>query len=324
IPAGLFCGEMDVPMDYTRTFHAKTNNMTIGFAMNRPAARIAIEGGPGENAAAQAWETVFNLSTAFEGLQDFDFLGASIPSYACIQGPAESLQHPWHPVLEPAQPLVRCFLQRPAVRFVRPCPVFAFSHTEFKVIQDWDTVRAALGYEKVRFAGVSSGTFVGLAYAVRYPHRVNQFVLDAAIPHGMPAQGVVTFQVAAANRLVQRADVFCLADPACPFYGKGKSSVVEVCAIFVPLNINIVFTPQRYRPGRPSSRKPPTRRSPHPAAGPRQTASRRRPRAIFSRASRRFFRSNPDFPLFNHASLHGDASLFAYVPEFFSPSFCGY
>lgn len=30
-----------------------------------------------------------------------------------------------------------------------------------------------------------SGTFVGMAYAARYPQRVNQFVIDAAIPHGM-------------------------------------------------------------------------------------------------------------------------------------------
>jgi pimeloyl-ACP methyl ester carboxylesterase len=32
---------------------------------------------------------------------------------------------------------------------------------------------------------VRSGTFVGMAYAARYPQRVNQFVIDAVIPHGM-------------------------------------------------------------------------------------------------------------------------------------------
>ncbi|KAJ7867867.1 hypothetical protein B0H13DRAFT_2351749 [Mycena leptocephala] len=39
IPANLFCGEMDVPMDYTKPFDAVKNNITIGFAMNRPAKR---------------------------------------------------------------------------------------------------------------------------------------------------------------------------------------------------------------------------------------------------------------------------------------------
>jgi hypothetical protein len=36
LPANLFCGEMDVPMDYTKPFDSVSNNITIGFAMNRP------------------------------------------------------------------------------------------------------------------------------------------------------------------------------------------------------------------------------------------------------------------------------------------------
>jgi hypothetical protein len=36
LPSNLFCGEMDVPMDYTKPFDTATNNITIGFAMNRP------------------------------------------------------------------------------------------------------------------------------------------------------------------------------------------------------------------------------------------------------------------------------------------------
>jgi hypothetical protein len=39
LPSNLFCGEMDVPMDYTKPFDAVSNNITIGFAMNRPAKR---------------------------------------------------------------------------------------------------------------------------------------------------------------------------------------------------------------------------------------------------------------------------------------------
>jgi hypothetical protein len=99
LPANLFCGEMDVPMDYTKPFDAVTNNITIGFAMNRPQKRAqglilqfffvscfrkrllmiipSHAGGPGENAAAQAWANAFNLSYAFVGLEDFDFLGGA-------------------------------------------------------------------------------------------------------------------------------------------------------------------------------------------------------------------------------------------------------
>jgi pimeloyl-ACP methyl ester carboxylesterase len=90
-----------------------------------------------------------------------------------------------------------------------------------------------------------------MAYAARYPERVDRFVLDAAIPHGMvsgllsshwpcterdtqPYQDMVTSQVAAANRLVQRSDAFCLTDPTCPFYGQGNGSVVKVCTYIFP------------------------------------------------------------------------------------------
>jgi type VI protein secretion system component VasA len=39
LPSNLFCGEMDVPMDYTKPFDSVKNNITIGFAMNRPKKR---------------------------------------------------------------------------------------------------------------------------------------------------------------------------------------------------------------------------------------------------------------------------------------------
>jgi hypothetical protein len=36
LPDSLQCGEMDVPMDWSKPFDAASNNITIGFAMNRP------------------------------------------------------------------------------------------------------------------------------------------------------------------------------------------------------------------------------------------------------------------------------------------------
>lgn len=56
-----------------------------------------------------------------------------------------------------------------------------------------------------------------------------------------PFQDMVTSQVAAANRLIQRADAFCLIDPGCPF-GQGNGSVVKVCTDFFPL-VNFEVAP---------------------------------------------------------------------------------
>jgi hypothetical protein len=36
LPDSLKCGEMDVPMNWSKPFDAASNNITIGFAMNHP------------------------------------------------------------------------------------------------------------------------------------------------------------------------------------------------------------------------------------------------------------------------------------------------
>ncbi|KAF8212623.1 hypothetical protein K438DRAFT_1434799, partial [Mycena galopus ATCC 62051] len=310
LPSNLHCGEMDVPMDYTKPFNAITNNITIGFAMNRPTKPASglifyHAGGPGENAAAQAWANALNLSAAFAGLEDFDFLAIntrgiqfSTPlnltsgvffnnlSFAFPSSQAEFDQY---------QAAMTNFYNA-AIKDSTPPGIMQHVGTT-EVIQDWDTMRAALGYETVSFAGVSYGTFVGMAYAAKYPHRVDQFVIDAVIPHGMPLQDMVTFQVAAVNRLVQRADAFCHTDPTCPFYGQGNGSVVQAWQTVLEQSIQAPLPALSCGPGT--------------GCNAPVTPTDMRQGVAF------LFRSNPDFPLFNiglNASLHGDASIFAYQP----------
>ncbi|WP_217213319.1 alpha/beta hydrolase [Streptomyces sp. AC550_RSS872] len=46
---------------------------------------------------------------------------------------------------------------------------------------DMDAIRAALGERRTSFLGVSYGTYLGAAYAARFPHRVGRMVLDSAV-----------------------------------------------------------------------------------------------------------------------------------------------
>ncbi|KAJ7924150.1 hypothetical protein B0H13DRAFT_1602008 [Mycena leptocephala] len=308
LPANLFCGEMDVPMDYTKPFDAVTNNITIGFAMNRPQKRaqgliLHHAGGPGENAAAQAWANAFNLSYAFVGLEDFDFLAINCRGLQ-FSNPLNISSGVFFNNLSFAlsvdefdqyQAAMTNFYNA-ATRDTTP-PGIMEHLGAVELIQDWDSMRAALGYEKVSFGGVSYGTFVGMAYAARYPERVDRFVLDAAIPHGMPYKDMVTSQVAAANRLVQRSDAFCLTDPTCPFYGQGNGSVVKAWDTVLAQAIQSPIPARSCGPGTGCN-------SPVTATDLRQGVPF-------------WLRANPDFPVFNqalNASLHGDASLFAYRP----------
>lgn len=47
--------------------------------------------------------------------------------------------------------------------------------------RDWESVRAALGYETISIMGLSYGTYLGSAYASMYPQRTDKVVLDSAM-----------------------------------------------------------------------------------------------------------------------------------------------
>ncbi|KAJ7277132.1 hypothetical protein C8J57DRAFT_1581375 [Mycena rebaudengoi] len=312
LPPNLFCGEMDVPMDYTQPFDAVRNNITIGFAMNRPAKPASglilhHAGGPGENAAAQAWANAFNLSNYAAGLEDFDFLAINCRgiqfsnplnlssgvffnnvSFAFPSTQAEFDQY---------QAAMKNFFDA-AIRDSTP-PGIMQHLGAVEVIQDWDLVRAALGYKKVSLMGVSYGTFVGMAYAAAYPERVDRFVLDAVFPHGIDLQSIVSFQVGAVNRLVQRSDAFCLTDPSCPFHGQGNGSVIKAWETVLAQAMQAPL--------------------PAPSCGPSTGCNSPVTPTDLRQAVAFWMGTTPDFPLFNNAlnaSLHGDASLLAYQPQF--------
>ncbi|MFE0253778.1 alpha/beta hydrolase [Streptomyces sp. NPDC059010] len=46
---------------------------------------------------------------------------------------------------------------------------------------DMDAIRAALGEPRTGFLGVSYGSYLGAAYAARFPHRVGRMVLDSVV-----------------------------------------------------------------------------------------------------------------------------------------------
>ncbi|KAF7976223.1 hypothetical protein HWV62_7242 [Athelia sp. TMB] len=90
---------------------------------------------------------------------------------------------------------------------------------------DWNMVREALGYEKMNFLGVSYGTVGGALYASEYPQHMGNFIIDAIYPRGITNLELVTAQAQAANRLLLRADAYCMNDTTCPFNVNGKGSV---------------------------------------------------------------------------------------------------
>ncbi|KAJ7292079.1 hypothetical protein C8J57DRAFT_1274576 [Mycena rebaudengoi] len=315
LPGSLQCGEMDVPMDWSKPFDAASNNITIGFAMNRPTVSSGLilyhAGGPGQDAVSQAWANALNLTQGgtFAGLEDFDFLAVNSRGLQfstplnCTAGDIFSNVSFAFPSTEQEFDQYQAAMKA----FISSCtdnstPAGMVEHVgTAEVIQDYEAMRVALGYEKISFAGVSYGTFVGAAYVDRFPERVGNFVLDAVMPHSMPYQDMLSAQVLAANRLLLRADAFCLTDPTCPFYGQGKGSVVAAWDTLLARAIA----------------------APLPAPGCGSGGNQFCNDPVTATDLRLGFSvlmfSNPDFPAFNqalNASLNGDATGFAYVPIF--------
>ncbi|KAJ7878565.1 Alpha/Beta hydrolase protein [Mycena olivaceomarginata] len=293
LPPTLFCGEIDVPMDYVKPI-APDNQITVGFAMNRPKKPAGLllfhAGGPGIDAVSQAWANALNTSQAatFAGLEDFDFLAVNTRGIQ-FSNPLNCTSNTFFNNISFAFPSTESEFdayQAAMGSFIQSCannssPAGIIQHVgTAEVIQDWDSIRSALGYEKVHLVGVSYGTFVGAAYAAKFPDRVGHFILDAVLPHGMPFQDMVTDQ-----------------DTACPFHGQGKGSVVKAWETVLARAIQQPI--------------PASQCGPNTICNTPVTATDLRLGASV------LLRSNPDFPKFNKAlndSLNGDASLFAYVP----------
>jgi pimeloyl-ACP methyl ester carboxylesterase len=53
--------------------------------------------------------------------------------------------------------------------------------TTLDTVQDMESIRQALGAEKISYYGFSYGTYLGQVYATRYPSRVGRFVLDGVV-----------------------------------------------------------------------------------------------------------------------------------------------
>ncbi|TVY51007.1 putative hydrolase [Lachnellula cervina] len=243
LPSNLHCGELDVPMDYSKPF-CETNKITLGLAMVRPAhpkGGLFFNPGGSDAGVIVAWEVALNLTNAFDSLLEFDLfvmdvrgtyssnpLNVSLETLAGIGGPYPTNQTEYDIVKNASATVIQSWIDNSS-------PPGIIEHVGTReVVQDYEMVRRALGYEKINFLGASHpgltnrrGGFRASQYAATFPHRVGNFVMDASAPHGRSMYDQVQDSVAAMNRVMLRADAYCQNNASCPFHSAGKGSVVK-------------------------------------------------------------------------------------------------
>ena len=108
------------------------------------------------------------------------------------------------------------------------------------VARDMDVLRAALGDEKLTFAGQSYGTRLGAVYAEMFPHNVRAMVLDGALD---PRQGSAERRLALHAGFQRSFDLmaeFCAQSTDCPLGTDPSQATAEFQSLVQPLIDNPV------------------------------------------------------------------------------------
>ncbi|KAK0247435.1 hypothetical protein LTS09_017415 [Friedmanniomyces endolithicus] len=238
LPSTLHCGQIEVPMDYSRPISAE-NNITVGLAMYRPENPKGLlfycPGGT-DAGAVIPWQIALDLNGKFlpnfTGLLEYDImvmdirgtwssnpLNVSLDLVSPLLGPASNSHSEYEAFLAATTTMWQSW-----ANLSTPAQILNYLGTR-EVVQDYDAIRTALGYEKIHFLGVSYGSYRAAQYAATFPERVGHFVLDAVVPHGLSIEEQVKDDIIAVNRGLDRADAFCQNNNTCYWHHAGRGSV---------------------------------------------------------------------------------------------------
>ncbi|WP_084216291.1 alpha/beta hydrolase [Pseudonocardia spinosispora] len=240
------CASLVVPIDYGRPDGATARLAVLRQPATQPSRRIGSlvinPGGPGFSGTDAAADTAENVGDS-EVARRFDIVGfdprgvgESTPAIRCLtpaerdaerQADARSDNSPAG--VERQEAHARDFAAKCAQR--SGVDLLANAGTR-DVVRDMDILRAALGDEKLTYAGFSYGTRLGYSYAESFPARVRALVLDGALD---PDENPLDRWVAQGAGFQQAFDAFarwCTGQPRCPL---GTATTDTFRALVLPL-----------------------------------------------------------------------------------------
>jgi pimeloyl-ACP methyl ester carboxylesterase len=193
--AGLQCATLAVPLDYR---HPAGRKITLALSMapatappdQRQGDLLVNPGGPGGSGRLLAAQVAFGLDhsvAATYNVIGFDprGVGASVPALHCDPSFFEGVQPDYIPASQAAEQV----LIGRAKAYAADCErrfgwLLPFMTTKDSA-RDMDSIRAALGQQKISYLGYSYGTYLGQVYATMFGNRVRRMVLDSVVnPRG--------------------------------------------------------------------------------------------------------------------------------------------
>jgi pimeloyl-ACP methyl ester carboxylesterase len=194
--AQLQCASLVVPLDYR---HPGGRKITLALSRvpatapvsKRQGVLLVNPGGPGGSGLSLAADVAESLDPTVASeyeIVGFDprGVGASTPALSCEPG----FFHGVRPNYIPATVAAEQVLENHAKTYAQDCEkkfgwMLPYMTTQ-DVARDLDSIRAALGQQKVNYFAYSYGTYIGQVYATMFPDRVRRMVLDSTVgPEGV-------------------------------------------------------------------------------------------------------------------------------------------
>lgn len=226
VPAGAECGMLSVPVDYDDPDGEVARLAMIRFPAtgDKIGSLIINPGGPGESGVEAAASLIGSLPESVR--QSFDLVGFdprgvanSTPALWC-NSDADNDRLRAEPQVD-YSPEGVAEIEEETKAFVQRCEdkmgkEFLANIGTVSVARDLDTMRQALGDEKLTYLGYSYGSRIGATYAEQYPDKVRAMVLDGAVdPNADPTEANVR-QAAAFQKAFDDYAADCANDPSCP------------------------------------------------------------------------------------------------------------
>ncbi|HEY2672116.1 MAG TPA: alpha/beta fold hydrolase [Rugosimonospora sp.] len=188
--AGAQCGYLPVPLDYRHPDGTKIQLAVSRILHKTPAAQyqgimLVNPGGPGASGLGLSRLGQFVPNQAGDAYDWIGFdprgVGSSIPAVSCDP----NYFSPDRPEYVPTSPaLEQTWLAR-SKSYATACGKDAGALLAHMTTVDWardmDSIRAALGQQKLNYYGFSYGTYLGQVYATLFPQRVRRMVLDSNV-----------------------------------------------------------------------------------------------------------------------------------------------
>jgi pimeloyl-ACP methyl ester carboxylesterase len=194
--AHMQCASLRVPLDYS---HPDGRKITLALSRVLPTAPpsqrqgvlLVNPGGPGASGLSLAAFVAQGLSPQVASeyeIVGFDprGVGASVPALHCEPG----FFHPVMPDYIPASQAAEQAMENRAKTYAADCEknfgwLLPYMTTE-DVARDLNSIRIALGQQKINYFAYSYGTYIGQVFATLFPHDIRRMVLDSTVdPEGI-------------------------------------------------------------------------------------------------------------------------------------------